>query len=67
MRCKSRQSIMKRLDGLCSDLFHDVQQPQHSVAFHVLSAGQFPEFAVCALHLDGKATSRFIRNTSIEG
>jgi hypothetical protein len=28
MRCKSRQSVMKRLDGRCSDLFHYVQQPQ---------------------------------------
>jgi len=46
MRGKSRPSVVERLDTRYPSLFHDVQQPQHSMALHVLASGQLPQLAV---------------------
>jgi hypothetical protein len=42
-RCKP---VMKRLDRWRSGHFHHIQQPQHSVAFHILAPCEFPQFAI---------------------
>jgi hypothetical protein len=42
MGCKSRQSIVERLNPRYPCLFHNVQQPQHAVALYVLATGHLP-------------------------